>query len=197
MLLLISNVLPPKNKLNKSARILLYGSTIWYLGEGMMGPILGVLTEKIGGNILDISWIWAAYLIATGVFTAFVGKLSDYRFSKEKLLVAGYALNAFFTFGYLFASSTLHLLCVQVGLGVAAALAIPTWDALYAQHNARMNAGYIWGLAAGQTQLTTGFAIIIGGMIIHYSSFNVLFVIMGVIQIFATLYQAQILRNNP
>lgn len=194
--LLLKDILPDYKKLNKTTRILLYGSSIWYLGEGMLGPILGVLTEKIGGNVLEISWIWATYLIATGVFTAFVGKLSDNKFSKEKLLVAGYALNTLFTFGYLFASSTLHLLCVQVGLGIAAALATPTWDALYAKQNTQKNAGYIWGLAAGQTQLITGFAMIIGGLIINYFSFNVLFITMGVIQIFATLYQAQILQEH-
>lgn len=148
--LLSKNVLPNYKKLSKTTRILLYGSSIWYLGKGMLGPILGVLTEKIGGDVLEISWIWATYLIATGVFTAFVGKLSDNKFSKEKLLVAGYALNALFTFGYLFASSTLHLLCVQIGLGIAAALATPTWDALYAKQNTQTDAGYVWGLAAGR-----------------------------------------------
>jgi len=193
----LNNVLPNYKRLNRTTRILLYGSSIWYLGEGMLGPILGVLTEKIGGNVLEISWIWATYLIATGIFTAFVGKLSDNKFSKEKLLVAGYALNALFTFGYLFASSTLRLLCVQVGLGIAAALATPTWDALYAKQNTRTDTGYIWGLAAGQTQLITGFAMILGGLIINYFSFNVLFITMGVIQVFATLYQAQILRRHP
>lgn len=194
--LFLNNILPRNRKLNKTTRILLYGSTIWYLGEGMLGPILGVLTEKIGGNVLDISWIWATYLIATGIFTAFVGRISDNKFSKEKLLVAGYALNAIFTFGYLFASSTVHLLFVQIGLGIAAALATPTWDALYAKNNTQTNAGYIWGLAAGQTQLTTGCAMILGGLIIHHFSFNVLFITMGTIQIFATLYQAQILRQH-
>lgn len=192
----LKNLLPYKQNLSKTTRILLYSSSIWYLGEGMLGPILGVLTQKIGGNVLEISWIWATYLIATGIFTAFVGKLSDDKFSKEKLLVAGYALNALFTFGYLFASSTSRLLCIQVGLGIASALATPTWDALYAKHNARTNAGYLWGLAAGQTQLTTGFAMIIGGLIINYFSFNVLFITMGIIQIFATLFQAQILSKR-
>lgn len=195
--ILLRNVLPYNKKLNKSTQILLYGSSIWYLGEGMLGPILGVLTEKIGGSILEISWIWATYLIAAGIFTKFMGKLSDKKFSKEKLLVAGYALNAVFTFGYLLASSTLYLLCIQVGLGIAAALAAPTWDALYAKHSAQEDSGYIWGLAAGQTQLTTGFAVLLGGLIINYFSFNVLFITMGVIQICATLYQAQILRKYP
>lgn len=192
----LDQVLHRQKKLNKTTRILLYGSSIWYLGEGMLGPILGVLTEKIGGNVLDISWIWATYLIATGIFTAFVGRLSDNKFSKEKLLITGYALNALFTFGYLFASSTVHLLFVQIGLGIAAALATPTWDALYAKNNSQTNAGYIWGLAAGQTQLTTGCAMILGGLIIHHFSFNILFIIMGTIQVFATLYQAQILRQH-
>lgn len=184
------------NTSNKKIRILLYGSNIWYLGEGMMGPILGVFTSKLGGDILNITWICATYLIATGLFTVLFGKLSDEHFSKEKLLITGYALNAFFTFGYLFATSPLSLMVVQAGLGIATALATPTWAALYAKQNENAYSGYIWGLADGQAQLTTGVAILLGGLIINYLSFQALFITMGMIQVIATLYQSQILIKH-
>lgn len=178
---------------DKKLRILLYGSNIWFLGEGMLGPIIGVFTQKIGGNILDISWIWATYLIVTGTLTILFGKISDTKISKEKLLVAGYALNTVFTFAYLGATSPIRLFLVQVGLGTAAALATPTWDALYAREQDRARAGYIWGLADGQANCITGIAVIAGGLILNYFSFNVLFIIMGGIQTLATIYQAQVL----
>ena len=179
--------------LGKEIRILLFGSSIWYLGEGMLGPIFGVFTTSIGGSILDISWIWAAYLIATGVFTVIVGKISDARYSKEKLLVTGYALNTLFTFGYLFATTPQRLLFVQVGLGLASALATPTWDALYSRYHDKALSGFVWGLSSGQAQFVTGIAVIVGGLIVNYYSFALLFISMGVVQLFATLYQAQIL----
>ncbi|MCL1475240.1 MFS transporter [Argonema antarcticum] len=181
--------------MNKNLKILLYGSNLWSLGEGMLGPIFGVFTEKIGGNILDISWIWATYMIATGIFTICVGNISDRKISKEKLMVAGYGINTIFTFSYLLVSSPLQLLFVQVGLGFATALATPTWDALYVNYyEDKTKAGYLWGIAVGRDQVITGISIIIGGLIVNYCSFKVLFVTMGIVQAIATIYQAQILK---
>lgn len=54
-------------ELNKLSRILLLGANIWYFGEGMLGPLLAIFTEKVGGDIMDITWAWAVFLIVTGV----------------------------------------------------------------------------------------------------------------------------------
>ncbi|MBI2106166.1 MFS transporter [Candidatus Woesearchaeota archaeon] len=181
--------------LNKKEKILLYSNNLWLLGEGMFGPLLAVFTEKIGGSVLDISSAWATYLITLGILVIVIGKLSDKKGRKEKFMIAGFALNAIFTFGYLFVSSTSHLFIIQAGLGLAAALAIPTWNSLYAKYEDKKHDGFTWGLASGESSITTGIAIIIGGFIVTTLSFEALFLIMGSIQILATLYQARILRK--
>ncbi len=181
--------------LTHKAKILLYASNIWYLGEGMLGPLVAVLTERVGGDILDISWAFAIYLGFTGIFTILIGKISDRGHIQEKLMVAGYALNAVFTFGYLLVDSTTSLFIVQAGLGLASALATPTWEALYAKYEDKKYAGYSWGLAEGEASLITAVAILIGGSIVEFASFDLLFVVMGSIQVIATLYQARILRK--
>jgi len=177
---------------DKKLKILLYGSNLWYLGEGMLGPLFAIFGGKVGGSILDISWAWATYLIIIGILVIFIGNFSD-KIGKEKLMVAGYALNAIFTFCYLLVSAPVHLFLVQAGLGVAAALAIPTWMALYAKYEDKKRDGFSWGIATGLNRIFTGVALMIGGLIVTYFSFNVLFIIMGIIQVLATLYQAQIL----
>jgi MFS family permease len=185
--------------LNKQLKILLYSSNIWYLGEGMFGPLFAVFTNRIGGNVLDITGVWAAYLIATGIFTVLVGKISDKLISKERLMTLGYALNAIFTFAYLFATSQSKLLFVQIGLGIASALATPTWNALYAEYENsgnRKKSGYIWALADGQAEIVTGIGVLLGGLIVNFFSFNSLFLIMGVVQTVATFYVAQILNRR-
>jgi predicted MFS family arabinose efflux permease len=179
---------------SRTTKILLLGANIWYFGEGMLGPLFAVFAEKVGGDILDITWAWAAYLIMTGVLYILVGKLISRKKYKSKVMVAGYALNALFTFGYLFVSSPWHLFFVQAGLGVAEAIGTPAWDALYAQSVDTSEADtYAWGLASGQSQIVTGIAIIAGGLIAHYISFNALFICMGTIQAFAAFIQAKIL----
>lgn len=178
--------------LNKKLKILLYGSNLWYLGEGMLGPLFAIFGEKVGGSILDISWAWAIYLIIIGILVIFIGNFSD-KVSKEKLMIAGYGLNAVFTFCYLLVSAPVHLFLVQAGLGVAAALSIPTWISLYAKYEDKKHSGLSWGIATGLNRIATGVALVIGGLIVTYLSFNVLFITMGLIQVLATLYQAQIL----
>lgn len=179
--------------LSRTTKTLLLGANIWYFGEGLLGPLLAIFTEKIGGDILDITGAWASFLIVTGLVYILVGKLVNGRPYKAKVMVAGYALNALFTFCYIFVSNTWQLFFVQAGLGIAEAMGTPTWDALYAKNVDSTNDTYAWGLASGQSQIVTGIAIIGGGLIANYLSFNVLFFIMGCIQVIATIIQAQIL----
>lgn len=181
--------------MNRKERILLYGSNIWNFADGMFGPLLAVFTERVGGDILDVSWAWATYLIVTGLCVIFVGRYSDHH-SKEKIMIAGYALTALFTFAYLLVRTPTHLLFVQAGLGFALALCNPTWYALYDKYSSPKTAGLTWGLADGEAQILTGIGILVGGLIVEIFSFETLFIIMGSLQTVATLYQMKILEKS-
>lgn len=179
--------------LSRTAKILLLGANIWYFGEGMMGPLFAIFAEKVGGDILDITWAWATYLVITGIMYILVGKLLNGKAYKEKVMVFGYALNALFTFGYLFVSNPTQLFIVQAGLGLAEAIGTPAWDSLYAKNLTDDMDSYAWGLSTGQSQIVTGVAFGIGGLITHFISFEVLFITMGVIQLVAAVVTAQLL----
>jgi len=181
--------------INNNVKILLYGSNIWYLGEGMLGPLFAVFAGKIGGDIFEITWAWAAYLIVAGVAHILVGKLIDGKNIEAKVMIFGYALNTIFTFGYLLVDSTVGLFIVQAGLGLAAALATPTWEALYSKYEDKKHGVYEWGIAGGLAQIITGIGILIGGFVVTKYGFDSLFIIMGFIQLVATIYQAKILRK--
>ena len=182
-------------------RLLLWSSNLWALGEGMLGPLFAVFAQRIGGNIFDITWAWAIYLGMTGVFTIVAGNVSDRIWQwcgRERLLVAGYALNALCTFGYLFVHTTTGLFLVQAGLGVALALSSPTWSALYARYSpGEKEAGNAWGMVAGEQRLILAMAIVLGGYIVNTYSFDALFITMGTVQVIATLYLAPMLRSAP
>jgi MFS family permease len=180
-------------RLSNSTKILLWGANFWFFGEGLLGPLLAVFTERIGGDILDISWAWAIFLIVTGVCYIITGRLISGKPFKAKVMVIGYGLNALFTFGYLFVSTPEQLFIVQACLGVSEAIGSPTWDSLYAKSLNETNESYAWGLAGGQSQIVTGVAILIGGLLVHYFSFSFLFIIMGIMQVIATAIQARLL----
>lgn len=177
---------------NRAKRILLVGSALWYLGAGMVGPLFALYTQQVGGDLLEIVWAWAIYLFVLGGLMIVVGRRSD-RGDKARIMLVGYALNAAFTFSYLLVSTPVHLFLVQAGLGLAAALATPTWDALYTEHQDRKKDGEEWGMADGMPHIVTGFAVLMSGLVIELLSFSALFAVMGTISAFAALYQARIL----
>ena len=111
--------------MNKVMRSLLLGSYIWFFGWGLLGPLYAVFAQKIGGDILEMTGAYALYLIVGGLFSIGFGKYSDH-VSKEKMMVAGYMLNAAATFGYLLVDTPIKLFIVQALLGLANALATPT-----------------------------------------------------------------------
>jgi hypothetical protein len=183
--------------LSNVSKMLLWGANIWFFGEGLLGPLFAVFTEKIGGNILDVSWAWSTFLIVTGVFYIIFGKIIVHnKINHSKMLVISYGLNAIFTFGYLLVKTPVELFFIQVGLGICEAIGSPLWDTLYAKSIHESHAAYAWGLAGGQSQIVTGIATLIGGFTAYYFSFEALFIAMGTVQIIATLIQARLLFVN-
>ncbi len=174
---------------------LLYASNLWYLGEGLFGPLFAVYSEHIGGSILDISWAWAMFMVVTGFATIIVGKIATTERRQKWFAVIGYALNALMTFGYLFVQNPFQLMVVQAILGVAQAMATPTWYALYSQYGTR-SSGESWGQAQGQSSIIMGAAFLVGGSVAAYASFKMLFVMMGIIQVVATVAMFGVLRPD-
>jgi hypothetical protein len=105
----------------------------------------------------------------------------------------GYLLNTILTFSYIFIQTSHQLLMLQVGLAIAEALSTPIWDALFAKYLEKSDDSLFWGIAGGHSQLVSGIAIALGGLVIYYFSFNLLFIIMGCIQAFATIVQTRLL----
>lgn len=166
------------------------------VAEGMLGPFFAIFTQKIGGDILEISWASALYLFVVGSLTMVFGKLSD-TWNKAWVMLIGYLLSTIFTFGYLLVSTPTHLFIVQAGLGVATALALPTWNALYSENANTKKHGTSWGLASGLNHIMTASSILIGGLILSQLSYSALFIIMGSVQTLATFYQAKIIWRKP
>ncbi|KTD75148.1 MFS transporter [Legionella waltersii] len=176
---------------SKKERTLLFANNLWYLSEGMLGPLFGIFCAKFQSSPLDISWVWALYLISVGVVVIGLGYLSDFIY-KEKLLVLGYALQTIFTFCYILVSNKHQLALLQVGLGISGGLSTTTWYALYARYEDKTHEGLTWGLANGLSSIYTGIALLCGGLVIANFSFEVLFTIMGCIQFIATIYVSKL-----
>ncbi len=180
----------------KAHKILLIASSLWFFGEGLFTPLFAVFSEKIGGDILDLTWALSLYLVLTGILYIVFGKLLRKSKHKEIALIMGYLLNTVFTFCYLFIHNSTQLFLLQIGLAIAEALSTPIWDSLFAKYLESSDDSLFWGIAGGHSQLISGIAIAIGGLVIYYFSFNLLFIIMGSIQLTATIVQTALLFNR-
>lgn len=174
--------------------ILFMSATVWAFSDGMLGPLFAVFAERIGGDILSITWAWALFLAVTGIGMMFTGRLGD-TYGHYYLSVWGYIFSAIFTFGYMFVGDKWSLFFVQIGLGIGLALANPTWDALYDKYSGTgENDGLVWGTAAAGRYIAQAIAMIIGGFVVTHSSFTLLFFIMGCVMVLAASYQIRILK---
>jgi predicted MFS family arabinose efflux permease len=174
-------------------KILLLASSLWFFGEGLFTPLFAIFSEKIGGDLLDITWALSLYMVLTGILYMLFGKLLRKSKHKELVLVIGYLLNTVFTFCYIFIHNNKQLLLLQIGLAISEALSTPIWDALFAKYLDTSDDSLFWGIAGGHSQLVSGIAIAVGGLVIYYFSFDTLFIIMGCIQALATLTQTGLL----
>jgi hypothetical protein len=183
--------------LNKTQRLLLLASICWFFGEGLLGPLFTVFAERVGGDLLDITYAWALFLITSGVLYIIFGKLLSKSTKKKEILVFGYALNTIFTFGYLLVHNSTQLFILQILLAIAEAICTPLWDSIFARELDEKDDLFFWSVAGGHTHLVSGVAIAIGGLIAYYVSFEVLFIIMGTIQAMATFIQWRLLYVKP
>lgn len=178
--------------LNQKEKTLLFANNLWYLSEGMLGPLFGVYCERFESSPLDISTVWAMYLISVGIVVMVLGYISDY-LQKEKILIFGYALQTILTFCYLLVDSKMELGCLQILLGISGGLSTTTWYSLYSRYEDKSKEGMTWGLANGLSSIYTGVALLAGGVIIAYSSFEKLFITMGIVQLAATVYISRLI----
>lgn len=147
--------------------------------------------------MLDITYAWALFLITSGVLYIFFGKLLSNSTRKKEILVLGYALNTVFTFGYLLVHNSTQLFIIQILLAIAEAICSPLWDAIFAKELDEKDDVFFWSVAGGHTHLVSGIAIATGGLIAYHFSFEMLFILMGIIQAIATFIQWRLLLVNP
>lgn len=182
--------------LSKTESILLWSSNLWGLGLGMLGPLYAVFAQEVGGNILELTWVYAVYLVVMGIGVISLGRVGD-RVGHERLLVFGRLLGTVATFGYLFVGSVFTLFIVQILIGLATALSEPSWYALYDRYSGDGDSdGYVWGLSAGLWYMAQGIGLLIGGYIVALFSFDMLFITMGTVVAISTVYQIRIARRT-
>jgi len=177
-----------KIHLNTALRILLATNGLILVSGAMFGPIYALFVEKIGGDLLDASYAYAAFSVSAGTMAIISGKFADRIKEKELVVVFGYALMAIGFFSYIFVQSVWHLLIIQVLIGLGEAIYSPAFDAVYSQHIAKSSSGLQWSFWEAMNYFTMTVGALIGGYLTTYFGFNMMFVLMASLCLISSLY---------
>lgn len=180
--------------MSKAESILLWSANLQALGSGLLGPLYAVFAQDVGGDVFELSWVYALYLATVGFGMVCFGRVAD-RYGHEYFSIVGLAVMSLATFSYLLVSTMTGLLLVQIVMGLGMAVQGPSWSALYDRHSGDgANDGYVWGLSYGLWYVFQGISILVGGYVASRYSFELLFVVLGSLMALSTIVQARILR---
>lgn len=182
--------------MKKWLKILLFADLFSIIGMAMITPIYAIFVEQIGGDILDASSAWAMFAFVSGILMYAIGKWEDRKKYHQQMLIIGYGLQAVGFVGYMFVGSVLHLLIVQVILGISTAISTPTFDALYSAFLDKGKYATEWSMWEGMNMIVTAVAALIGGVIAEYLGFRVLFIIMATLGGIGTLVSLSLLKSK-
>lgn len=165
---------------SKEARVLLKISFLTTFAESMLVPMYSAFTEKLGGSILDAGIAFAVFSMATGLLIALIGTRPWFHLHVRACLMIGFLVSAACDIGYIFVANKWELFFVQILAGLATGMIEPAWDSLFTDDMEHSSAKH-WSVWAGGSHLVAGVAALIGGLVVAYASFTVLFVAMSAI----------------
>jgi hypothetical protein len=182
--------------LKKRLGVLLWSNNLWYLSEGLLGATMVFFGQKVGGDLLNLSWAGALYYAANGLVEFMVGRFSRSEIVMERVMIVGFILNTIATFSFCWVETMYTFFLVQMIIGISRGLAGPTWDALYQMANTTDHVADAWGRSRGFGSMFMAISIILCGYLVKESEqrFDRAFIIMGIIQAAATLVLWSIVR---
>jgi MFS family permease len=182
--------------LTPRARLLLKISFIVTFAEAMLVPMYAAFAEKVGGSLLDAGIAFAVFSMATGSVVALIGTRSWFQQNIKRFLMLGFVTSTACDISFIFVANKWQLFGAQIVAGLATGMIEPTWDALFTDDIEHSSAKH-WSIWAGGTHLTTGAASLVGGLVVAYGSFSVLFGTMAAIDALALFVAWRGLHETP
>ncbi len=180
----------------RNIRLMILAGVVLNFVYGLLGPLLVVFIQQIGSeNLLDIGYVYAAFLITSGVFSTISGRLSD-KYGRKKLILFGAAIAAFVPFGYIFATGVYQVLFLQFVAGISLGINLSPFLALYSESTKKTKRGFHFGLFDLMVSIAGGVAVLIGAYIVQYFGFVNLFLLMGFLSIINFLVLTRITESK-
>lgn len=176
------------NFFNRSVRTLLFSNAFIHVAAGLLAPIYALYVNKIGGNLLDASFASGTFALAAGITTLVSAKYADKTKNTKLIIVLGYLVVGLGYLLYTQVHSIYTLLLVQILIGLATAIYVPAFDRIYTASMSPTKIGREWGAWDAMAYFTTAIGAFLGGAIVTLFGFNVMFIVMAGLCLFAAAY---------
>lgn len=180
---------------NKALRILLSTNAMILMVAAMLGPIYALFVEKVGGDLMDASIAGSIFALVAGLTTLVFGKYSDKVKENELIIVLGYIIMGVGFLLYFWVDSIIFLFLVQALIGFGEAIYSPAFDAVYSKHINKHKSGTQWGAWESINYFTTAIGAVVGGGLVTFFGFQILFLIMAILSFSSALYIYHLKRN--
>lgn len=187
-------------KVNQIIKILVLSDLIFWLGWGLIGPVFAIfiLQNIEGGNAMVAGFATAVFWIVKSLARVPIGMFLD-SFNGEKddywFMTGGLFISALIPFGYIYAVQPWQLYSFEAVHGLAMAMSLSGWSAIFSRHLDRGKEATEFGLDATAVGLGTGISGALGGLAVTYFSFQQVFVATGFLGIFGA-FLLLLLRNK-
>jgi predicted MFS family arabinose efflux permease len=178
----------PKQRLNRSLRILINTNTTLVFVLGLFYPFYAVFVKTIDNSVLVAGLGWAVFGIVTGVLTLLFSRWGLKVKDQELLIALGYLIRTAVFLSYAFMGSLPQLICTQILWGIAAAIGSPAFDSVFSKHTTSKRAIAQWASWEGLSSIASGVAAIVGGIMIELCGFRIVFLSMAAITFVLALY---------
>jgi MFS family permease len=187
-------------KINIVIRFLTISDVIIISSFGLISPIFAVfVTDSIKNGSVEVAGLAAAiFLLSKSLFQIPFAALID-KIKGEKddfwALIIGSILFSLIPLFYLVISTPLHLYLVQFIYGIATAIAVPPWYAIFTRHIDKNYEGIEWGIYQTFVDLGSAGTAAIGGLLAYRFGFESLFITVSIVSIIGTLFILGIRKN--
>jgi len=164
--------------MHKQLRIFLGMESFFVFSLGMFGPIYAIFVQKVGGSILDAGFASSLFMIVSGCGILVSGYFSDKIKSYKTMILIGYSIISMCYLGYSFLTEVWQLYAIQVLLGIASIIAMPSVYAFYSIHVKDGQRAWDFSQWEGIWRIFNGCGAIIGAGLVSFFGFKALFLTM-------------------
>lgn len=185
-------------KLNRIIKFLIYSDLVFYTGWGLISPIFAIfiINNILGGTAFVVGLAAAANLIARSLLRVPFGILADKSRKKAYyFMLIGLFISALIPIGYIFSTYPYQIYICQIILGITLAMSTAGWTGIFEKSLDKGKESTEWGLDAVAVGLGPGIAALIGGAIVTFFSFNIIFLIVTIFGL-AGVFLLLVVKNN-